>query len=230
MKTTIQSLPHCASKWFTWLQVLAQQLPCTWNHVSTGCNNNSPNFFIWFYKFSYTKDCNSHQMRSEVVDQSAQSEPRLPGLAEIFDVNVVVPSGVVLAPPQQLIKTTHWIWTSKTYKQNCVTHSGSTIITVPSSSVKHHIVFINVFRFDWFKGELLTSAVLIKLVGWTYLDACEPDFPSASGLIDGFSHHTGAAPGWCKWWKRKLTDKNDINNAKIQMITNCCNTSNVFAY
>lgn len=46
----------------------------------------------------------SHELRSEVVDQRAQSHTGPPGLGQIFDVHVVIARRVILAPLQQLLK------------------------------------------------------------------------------------------------------------------------------
>lgn len=47
-----------------------------------------------------------HEVRSEVVDQSTQSQPGPPGLGQIIYFHILVACCVPLAPFQQLLKTT----------------------------------------------------------------------------------------------------------------------------
>lgn len=47
-----------------------------------------------------------HEMRSEVVDQSTQSQPRPPGLGQIIYFHILVACRVLLAPFQQILETT----------------------------------------------------------------------------------------------------------------------------
>lgn len=46
-----------------------------------------------------------HEVRSEVVDQSAQSQPGPPGLGQIIHFHIGVTCRVLLAPFQQLLET-----------------------------------------------------------------------------------------------------------------------------
>lgn len=47
-----------------------------------------------------------HEVRSEVVDQSTQSQPGPPGLGQIIHFHIPVACCVPLAPFQQLLKPT----------------------------------------------------------------------------------------------------------------------------
>lgn len=55
------------------------------------------------------KECQKsrlHEVRSEVVDQSTESQPGPPGLSQIIYFYILVACRVLLAPFQQLLKTT----------------------------------------------------------------------------------------------------------------------------